>query len=147
MSGFRILTSAEQVAEHLRKELAAGVWSGEMPGVLALAGETGINHKTVDAALTLLEREGLLASQGARKPRRILRAAAESASSSLNIGFLLYDREERHREMIIEARHRLNLAGHHPFFAKRSLTDLNHDRDKVAAFVEVAKRLFGRKRP
>lgn len=136
MPRIRILSSAEQVAEYLRKELASGVWSGEMPGVLTLAEELGINHKTVDASLTLLERDGLLAGQGARKPRLILEAATTSSTPSLKIGFLLHDQGERRRDIIVDARHLLIEAGHRPFFAKRGLMELQKNRDKVASFVE-----------
>jgi hypothetical protein len=32
MSQFRVLSASEQVAKHLREELARGTWTGVMPG-------------------------------------------------------------------------------------------------------------------
>jgi DNA-binding transcriptional MocR family regulator len=64
MNPFTALSTAEQVAEHLRAELLRGGVSGTMPGVHPLAAELGVNHKTVKAALRMLEDEGLLVNQG-----------------------------------------------------------------------------------
>jgi DNA-binding LacI/PurR family transcriptional regulator len=136
MASLHILTAAEQVAEHLRKELTAGVRRGEMPGVAALAKDLGVNHKTVNAALALLERDGLLASQGARRPRRVRSSAVSLASPSRRIGLLLHEPTNRHLDYIVEIRHRLLESGHAPFFAGRTLSDLGMDADKVARWVE-----------
>ena len=43
-----------------------------MPGVGALAKQLGVNHKSAEAALRLLEQEGLLAGQGPGRNRRIV---------------------------------------------------------------------------
>ena len=60
MGELRFLSKIEQVAAHLRAELAGGRWEREMPGRLELAAELGINAKTVEEALRLLEKEGVL---------------------------------------------------------------------------------------
>ena len=73
MQPLTVLTAAEQVAEHLRRELLRGGWSGTMPGVNPLASELGVNHKTVEAALRMLEHEGLLVNHGRGAQRRIVR--------------------------------------------------------------------------
>ena len=59
------LSISEQVAEHLRGELFRGRWGETIPGLPTLAAELGVNSKTVEVALDLLE------SQGAGQPRRI----------------------------------------------------------------------------
>jgi hypothetical protein len=135
MAAFRILSSTEQVAAHLRGELAAGVWRGELPGVAALATELGVNHKTVDAALVLLEREGLLAGQGPRRPRRILNSVTTLAAPPLRIAFLLHNPDDRREDYLVEARHRLGEHGHRSFFARQTLVGLGMDVGKVADFV------------
>ena len=62
-------TIAEQVAEYLRVEIVRGRWGDTIPGLHALADELDVNYKTVDAALNLLEGQGLLVRQGAgRRP-------------------------------------------------------------------------------
>jgi DNA-binding GntR family transcriptional regulator len=58
MGELRFLSKIEQVAAHLRAELAGGRWERAIPGRLELAAELGINAKTVEDALRLLEKEG-----------------------------------------------------------------------------------------
>ena len=83
MPGKRFLSISEQVAMHLREELLRGRWVGLMPGKHELAQELGLNNKTVEAALVLLEREGLLVGQGPRRRRRIDSSGSASARRSL----------------------------------------------------------------
>jgi DNA-binding GntR family transcriptional regulator len=71
MDSLTVLSAVEQVAEHLRAELLRGGWSGTMPGVNPLVAALGVNHKTVEAALRMLEDEGLLVNQGRGRQRRI----------------------------------------------------------------------------
>lgn len=142
MPGLRLLSAAEQVAAHLRNQLAAGVWRGAVPGVVALAADLGVNHKTVGAALAMLELEGLLVNQGARRPRMIrssgvgLTETGAAATPSLRIGILLFEAADRRVDYIVEISHLLIEGGHAPFFGKRTLTDLGMDTARVAAFVE-----------
>ena len=75
MSRQRFSTLAEQVAEEIRTGLQAGRWTGRMPGLKTLAVELGVNHKTCESALQLLEAEGTLASQGKGLGRRIVKSA------------------------------------------------------------------------
>ena len=71
MTTIRILAASEQVAEHLRNELAKGTWSGLMPGSNRLARELGVGGNTLEAALKQLEKEGTLISQGPNRRRKI----------------------------------------------------------------------------
>ena len=63
MKALRILSAAEQVAEqvaaHLREQLARGMWTGRMPGGDGLAPSLGVGRMTVEAALRQREDEGL----------------------------------------------------------------------------------------
>ena len=63
MQGLRILTASEQVAAHLREALVRGFWNAQVPGVNGLARDLGVANETVETALRLLEREGLLVGQ------------------------------------------------------------------------------------
>ena len=58
------LSVPDQTAAHLREGLRAGLWSGELPGVLRLARELGVCKDAVRAALIRLEGEGLLLPEG-----------------------------------------------------------------------------------
>lgn len=71
MNPITVLSAVEQVAEHLRAEVLRGELSGKMPGVNPLVAELGVGHKTVNAALTQLEQEGLLVGQGVGRRRKI----------------------------------------------------------------------------
>jgi DNA-binding LacI/PurR family transcriptional regulator len=62
----------KQLADHLREGISRGRWTETMPGRDRLAREMEINPKTVEAALNLLENEGLLASQGPGRKRKIV---------------------------------------------------------------------------
>jgi LacI family transcriptional regulator len=94
-----------------------------------------VNHKTVEAALSLLVRQGVLVDQGSRRPRRIARPAGASVSRSLRIGMLLHDVTNLRSEQIAEIRHQLQEAGHATFVAKRLITDIGTDVAKVAAVI------------
>ncbi|HSP43490.1 MAG TPA: substrate-binding domain-containing protein [Luteolibacter sp.] len=135
MQKLKVLSAAEQVAKHLREGVAAGAWRGEMPGGVALAEELGVNHKTVEAALSLLEREGVLVGQGARRARRINPSAGNLTTPSLRIGILLSERDDERFDFMVEIRHRLIESGHVPFVARRTLAELGMNPGKVAALV------------
>ena len=53
-----ILTAAEQVAAHLRRELEAGAWTQWLPGEGKLAVDLSVGRDTVAAAVQQLEKEG-----------------------------------------------------------------------------------------
>jgi DNA-binding LacI/PurR family transcriptional regulator len=131
----RLCTAAEQVASHLRAELVAGAWRGQMPGVLSLAAELGVNHKTVEAALKLLTTEGVLVNQGAGKSRQIPVMEKESHRPSLRIGILMHESADLRTDCMVEIWHQLIESGHTPFVAKQSLTSLGMEKEKVADYV------------
>lgn len=62
MPNNRFSSVTEQVAQVLRDGLLQGLWRRSMPGRIRLAAELGVNHKTVKAALLILEEEGILPS-------------------------------------------------------------------------------------
>ena len=79
-----LLSHAEQVAAHLRTEISRGRWRHILPGIQRLGIELGVNHNTMEAALRLLEAEGVLASQGHGRPRRV--NVAELTASKRSAG-------------------------------------------------------------
>ena len=132
----RVLSAAEQVAEHLRAEVLTGAWTSEMPGVGNLKGELGVNHKTVEAALRILEGEGLLESQGARRPRLINPVPPSGMGRSMRVCLLTWDSYDRRVDYVVQIRHELIEAGHTPFFAPKSLTELDMDVQRLAKLVD-----------
>lgn len=135
MSILTILSPSEQIAGHLRGELLRGRWKGTMPGVPALSSELGVDHKAVASAIGLLEQEGILVGQGPGRPRRIV-APRGDAMNSLRIGVLEFDSLSQGSDYMIDLRHRLEQAGHIPFFTEKTLEDLSMDSGRVARLVK-----------
>lgn len=134
----RILSAAEQVALHLRRELGRGRWVGHLPGVESLAAELGVNHKTVAAALQQLEREGQLAGCGAGRRRRIITPKGRAARP-MRIALLEYEPASRRVGYVIELRDSLQAAGHEAFFAGKSLLELGMDVTRISRLVQQTK--------
>jgi DNA-binding LacI/PurR family transcriptional regulator len=136
MTQIKLLSFSEQVAALLRAELLNGTLRGQMPGVLRLEEELGVNRKTVEAALQQLEREGLLEGQGAGRRRRILPQAGGAAVRPLRIAILPGEEADRREDYLIEVQHELEKAGHQAFFLPTSLTDLGMTVSRIARLVK-----------
>lgn len=136
MKVWRVLTAAEQVGEHLRAELCRGAWGGRMPGGSRLAVELGVGRDTVEAALQMLEREGLLVPQGAGRRRRIVLPERKGARP-LRVAILDYDLPavELAEGYMAELLHLLGEAGHSVFYADKCLLELGMDVGRVARLV------------
>jgi len=74
----------------LRRELAPGRWTGLMPGRDRLVDELGVNGRMVERALSQLEKQGRLQSQGVGKRRRVL-AGQPKAEAARNVALLAAD--------------------------------------------------------
>ena len=133
-----LLSAADQAAGHLRSAILRGELGGTMPGIVPLASELGINHKTVTTALKQLEKEGLLVSQGAGLGRRIV-LPEDHAPPGLRIAILGFDSHSQGVDYVIDLRHRLEAAGHVPFFAGKCLLDLGRDTPRIAQYVRCTK--------
>lgn len=134
MHSLEILNAAEQVAKHLRGELRQGRWTGLMPGIKQLTLELGVNHKTIESAVNLLEKEGVLAGQGPRRRKKI-EMSGEGSKQSFRIGILLFEQDDRKLDYMVEILFGLNEAGYTPFILSASLSELGMDVNRVASFV------------
>lgn len=134
MSQLQIVSSAGQVAAHLRGELLAGKLRGLMPGVLRLEAELGVNRKTIEAAMRELEREGLLVGQGPGRRRRIAAQTGKSAKP-LRVAILLSEAEDLKVDYLVELRHELAEAGHAVFSPPGYMLDLGMEVGRVARLV------------
>lgn len=132
--GIRLLSHAEQTAQHLRDELRQGRWGSQMPGVLRLERELGVNRNTLEAALHLLEKDGWLVAQGAGKRRKIVVPESETPAS-LRVAMLYYESNDAATGYIIDLLHRLGEAGHARFSAGPTLVDLGMKPERVARLV------------
>lgn len=138
MAVFRSQTTSEQVAEHLRGDLMSGRLSGVMPGVLRLEKEMGVNRKTVEAALRLLEVEGLLVPQGAGR-RRLIRLPKKLATSSLRVGILLAESIDIMTNYQVELWHELLGAGHDVFYAPLTVLEPGMNLKRIKRMVNKTK--------
>jgi DNA-binding LacI/PurR family transcriptional regulator len=136
MRHFQAASLAEQVAHHLREEIRQGSLTRTVPGVHHLASELGIHHTTAEAALKLLEKEGLLLPQGKGRRRRI-QSVDQLSPPSLRIAILPYEDTNFTLHYLIEMQHRLQAAGHTVGFAEKTLRDLGMDAKRVAKFVNA----------
>ena len=131
----QLFSHAEQVATHLRAELLRGRWIAALPGTQRLGKELGVNHNTVEAALRLLEQEGLLVAQGHGRRRKIVIPQGAVKARSLRVKILLYDGDDAGLLHNVELLARLQEAGFAADYATKSLHDLGMDANKVARFV------------
>lgn len=128
-------TISEQVAAHLREELSRGRWTGLMPGRDRLVAELGVNGRTIEKALEMLEQEGFLESQGVGRRRRIAKPQGKSLNS-LSIQLLLYEEGERRQPFLLDLMHELQKLGIATVFSSKTLADLKMDLHKVIRFVD-----------
>ncbi len=138
MKPFRSLTAVEQLAAHLRQEILAGSLGDTLPGVNRLAKELAVSPKTIIAAVAQLEHEGLLRGQGERRRCQVT-PPAEKAQTILRVGIILYESENKNSSYKVDLLHRLQQAGHSPFFAEKTLHDLSMNVERVADFVKKSK--------
>ncbi|MCH7226089.1 substrate-binding domain-containing protein [Haloferula sp. A504] len=134
MSELTILSPSEQVAAHLREELLRGRWGETMPGGPSLAAALGIDKKTVEAALGLLEEERLLVRQGPGRRRRI-ELPANVAPPSLRLAILNYEPLAQVEAKVFLLKQKLIDEGHTAFFAERSQMELRFDVPRIARLV------------
>lgn len=136
MKPFHPLSAVEQLAQHLRGEIIAGTLSHTLPGVHKLAKELGVSPKTVVAAVSKLEHDGLLKAQGARKKSLIVKPTGKS-KTALRVSILLFDPEDRDAPLSIELQHQLETAGYIANFASQTILQLERNVDRIAEFVKL----------
>lgn len=130
-----LLSRADQVAAHLREEILNRRWKEHMPGVAHLESELGVNHVTINAALKLLEKQGLLASQGRRRRRRIVMDQKSRSKRTLRIRILPYDQGSRYVPDHMAILDELHRAGFEAGLARKSLHQLGMDPARIARYV------------
>lgn len=134
MAKLRLLTASEQVAEHLRGEIAKGAWADVMPGCNRLVQQMGIGRNTIDAALHMLEVEGLLVPQGVGRRRIIVRSESQR-HTDLTVQVLVHEESVRKWPFLLDLIHELREHGIRTEFASKTLSDLRMDLKRLKRFV------------
>lgn len=131
---FRILSPAMQMAEHLKSEILRGRWRKEMPGVIRLSTELGVNRTTIEAGLRLLENQGLLVPCGPGKHRQIA-LPKTSLEPGIRVTILPYQQNDTTDQLIVGLRHELDKSGFDARFAPKSLAELGMRPAAVAKLI------------
>ena len=135
MTKLLILSPSQQVAEYLRKELMRQSWLGFMPGAPQLSAELGVDRKTIEAALQMLQVDGWLQWQGAGRRRKIS-MPQEAPSPTMRIALLANEDSDRRLDYVVNMMHDLNQEGHTAFYASRTLYDLGMNVKKIERLVK-----------
>lgn len=135
MRAFQIKTPSQQVAAYLREQIRSGHYQRLMPGMDAVARELGVDPKTVGLAMELLEKEGILVSQGVGRARRIAMRGG-LRQRVLNLKILCYEARDRRLYHITEMVHQLIEQGFEVQFAKGCLTEMQFDIGRISRLVE-----------
>ena len=132
MPPLKTSTVTEQVASHLREEIQTGRWKEEMPGRRQLAEELGSSPCSIQRALEILEREGLLIPQGGGKKRKIALKPHQLEARVTRVGILLFDPPNAKQAFVVDLKHQLIESGHKVRVLPQTLTDLRMDVTRVA---------------
>jgi DNA-binding LacI/PurR family transcriptional regulator len=129
---------AEQTAAHLREGLARGRWRERMPGIAPLAAELDVSRDSIQAALRLLEAEGLLQARGRGRSRAISRQG--KAARCLRVGILLpylpLQRESPQiAELLLQLERDLEAAGFDVHIAQLAQPELRQDLRRLVRIV------------
>ena len=135
MTQWQRLSTIDQFTAHLRDGLLSGHWAGTMPGVHRLAAEFALNSKTVEAALQLLEKEGLLEGQGAGRRRKIV-LPKDHAPPTLRVAVLFYEKGDEAHDLFIRFQNKLKAAGHTVVHAPKNLTDLGGNTRRLTRMIK-----------
>lgn len=130
----RYRSLAEQVADEIREGIQRGRWKNPLPGRNRLASELGVNHKTCEAALKILETEGLVVSQGKGRGRKIV-GNASTKPNVMRVVILVYERSDLSFGYLVRLLNRLREAGHEASFASKTMRGLGMSVDRIAQFV------------
>jgi DNA-binding LacI/PurR family transcriptional regulator len=135
MTVLKTLSITAQVAAYMREGIQTGRWQGRMPGRDHLAAELGASPRTVQGALEMLEKEGLLQRQGVGR-QRLITMKESPRPTAMRVRILPYEENTMKIDYIVDLRHQLEEAGHHAAFAEKSLQDLGMDPQRVERLVK-----------
>lgn len=138
MRNLRIRPAYEQLADFLKEEIRSRTWTGVMPGENWLVSHLQVGRDTVRAALTHLEEEGVIASQGQGQRRQIV-MKNEEFERDYRVTLLVYSPRDRHDPLVHDIVFQLAQRGYQVDLAPKSLVELGMKPERVAKMVEQVK--------
>ena len=140
MPAVRRQSLPELTAGVLRDGLLAGRWGAMLPGESKLALELGVGRNTVQAALRLLETEGLLDKRGAGHSRAVAKSRSGGKTKLLlRVGVLLHERmvdeNPGMQGILAKLQHEIEQAGQACFLSKPCQASLRHDPGRIAKYL------------
>ena len=135
MIPLHIASASEQAAHYLREQLMRKVWVGTIPGGPVLASQLGVGRMTIEAALSMLENEGLLVPQGPGRRRKIDLPEELAKPRELRVAILCYEQSDQSLDYITDCKSKLEAAGHIVFYTPSHLTELKMDVRRLARMV------------
>ena len=130
-------TIPEQTAAHLREGIATGRWIGELPGRDQLVAEFGVSPRSIQIAMKILEKEGLLVSQGQGRRHKIHLPEKRLRAKRMRVGIFM--QSDLNDSYMLELRHQLNEAGHITIMPRDGMEDLYNSVKRVERVVLKAK--------
>ena len=130
-------TIPEQTAAHLRDGIATGRWIGELPGRDQLVAEFGVSPRSIQIAMKILEKEGLLVSQGQGRRHKIHLPEKRLRAKRMRVGIFM--QSDLNDSYMLELRHQLNEAGHISIMPRDGMEDLYNSVKRVERVVRNAK--------
>ena len=134
MDAFRALSTSEQLAEHLRREILRGGLGDTMPGIKQLVRMLGVNSRAAEAAVNQLEADQLVVKQGNRRRRRIV-VPKDIAPPSLRIQILLHGEDDAKMSFMVDLLHQLVGMGHRAELSSRCLGSVGMKPQRIERFV------------
>jgi hypothetical protein len=135
MKKLRILSASGQLAEYLKEEIRSRRWTGTMPGESWMVTQLQVGRDTVRAAMAQLEEEGVLASDGQGRRRRIIMSEYSFSTRKIRVRIFPYEKQDRgdidNSSLLAE----LLEAGMDADYAGKSLKELGMKVDRVARYV------------
>jgi len=126
----------DQVLDLLREGMLSGRWRDTLPERDHLAGELGVSHTTVEAAMRRLAKEGLLVSQGTGRRRRIVLSGCNVVPRDYRVKYLSYESMSPGLPQVLDLLAQLRKAGFAVESTPKSLLDLGMDVKRVARHVQ-----------
>ena len=135
MTPFYPLSTDQQLASHIKQEIANGTLHGTLPGAKQIASTLGVSSRTVNGAVKQLESEGWIKNQGSRR-RYLITEPRNPKPRSLTVTILMMEDEDAVHPCVLDTRDHLIKEGHIVNFSSKTLTDLNMNITKVKQMVK-----------